>query len=78
MFGVKRNTGTFISEEKDYVTETVQQLKEEVRATRRQYVSTLSSGFVWKLVFNHVVCVYIESVCVLDYNSFRSLCGSFD
>lgn len=41
MFGVKRNTGAFISEEKDYVTETVQQLKEEVRATRRQYVSTL-------------------------------------
>lgn len=36
VFGVKRNTGAFISEEKDYVTETVQQLKEEVRATRRQ------------------------------------------
>lgn len=41
VFGVKRNTGAFISEEKDYVTETVQQLKEEVRATRRQYVSSL-------------------------------------
>lgn len=25
--------------------------------------------FVWKSVFNHVVRVYIESVCVLDYNS---------
>lgn len=43
VFGVKRTTGAFISEEKDYVTETVQQLKEEVRATRRQYVSNLTS-----------------------------------
>lgn len=25
--------------------------------------------FVWKLVFNYVVCVYIEFVCVLDYNN---------
>lgn len=25
--------------------------------------------FVWKSVFNHVVRVYIESVCVLDYNN---------
>lgn len=67
MFGVKRNTGAFISEEKDYVTETVQQLKEEVRATRRQYVSTLPVCLEVSLQSR---CPCLHRICLcLDYNN---------
>ena len=78
VFGERRNNAAFISQEQDFVTETVHQLKDEVKATRQQCVSPPLSLSLSLSPHMWTTSRYLELTCFAKVARIFAICSKWN